>query len=208
MIRLLSRIVLAAAIASVPLAAAAQAPDNAFSLSNTAAKPLNFSYACKGDDTLTSRVLAAGAIQSFWYNNGCEAYTIKVTTSSGAAETTLTYNLLAGHRYKIGWDAAKNAWNVFTNDDPSENAFSLTNATDTPLHFAYGCKGDATLTSRVLAAGATQRFWYTNGCDTYTIKKSTTSGSAETTFTYDLLARHSYKIDWDESKNAWNIFKL
>jgi hypothetical protein len=206
MTRFLLTLALAALVASVPLAAGA-APDNAFTLSNTADVPLHFLYSCKGDATLTSAVLAGGATKSYWYNNGCETYTIKKSTTSGAAETTFTYTLYAGQRYKIGWDAAKNAWNIFLNDNPPENAFSLTNTASRPLHFSYGCKGQSALTSVLLDANTTKNFWYNNGCDTYTIQKSTTSGAAETTFTYTLHAGHRYNIGWDASKNAWNIFE-
>jgi len=208
LLRILSSIVLTAVVACVPLIANAQVPANAFRLSNAANVPLNFSYACQGSDTLTAYTLAAGAIKSFWYDNGCTTYTIKESTASGAGETTFTYTLLAGHGYKIAWDASKKAWNIFLNDDPSQNAFSLANAADKALHFAFGCSGDTTLTGEVLDANTTKKYWYKNGCDEYTITKSTTSGASETTFTYHLIAGGSYKIDWDPSKNAWNIFKL
>jgi hypothetical protein len=207
-VRLFSSIALTAAVACVPLIANAQVPSNAFRLSNAANVPLNFSYACQGTSTLTAVTLAAGAIKSFWYNNGCTTYTIKESTAAGAEQTTFTYTLRAGHGYKIAWDASKKAWNIFLNDDPSQNAFSLRNAADKPLHFSYGCSGDTTLTPQVLEANTTRRYWYKNGCDEYTIKKSTTSGASETTFTYHLVAGGSYKIDWDPNKNAWNVFKL
>jgi hypothetical protein len=209
MARLLLRVALTASIACVPLAVRADVPKNAFTVVNNGGVPLHFSYGCQPDGEMTRFELAKDDTRDFWNDSGCTKYNITMSTgpANGTAMATVTYTALAGHRYSLLWDTKKKEWNIFLDEDPADTGFRLTNVDTVPLHFAYGCAGDTVLTGAVLAAKASRKYRYAQGCPHYTIKKSTTgSGGKETTFTYTLNGGHAYTIGWNARKHAWDVF--